>query len=94
MQDGEPHLAGTAKADVAYLSGGTASRLGLIPGDVVAISGPDGSLELPMRVSAGMVDDVVWVPARVDRRSTAQRLGAGVGSRVRVTGVTAKGATA
>ena len=94
MQDGEPHLAGTAKADVAYLSGGTASRLGLIPGDVVAISGPDGSLELPMRVSAGMVDDVVWVPARVDRRSTAQRLGAGVGSRVRVSGVTAKGATA
>ena len=47
-----------------------------------------------MRVSAGMVDDVVWVPARVDRRSTAQRLGAGVGSRVRVSGVTAKGATA
>ena len=50
LQDGEPYLAGTARADVAWLSGGTApTGSGSSDGDVVTISGPDGSLRLPMR---------------------------------------------
>ncbi len=90
LQDGEPHLAGTAKADVAYLSGSTAAGLGLIPGDQIELRGPDGSLQLPLAV-VPMADGVVWAPGRVDRRSTTARLGVPVGGRV---DVAAKGASA
>jgi NADH-quinone oxidoreductase subunit G len=83
LQDGEPHLAGTAKADVAYLSGATAARYGLIPGDLVTISGPDGWVSLPLAVTP-MVDGVIWAPGRVGGRSTTAALGVGVGGRVAV----------
>jgi NADH-quinone oxidoreductase subunit G len=92
LQDGEPHLAGTAKADVAYLSGATAARYGLIPGDQLTISGPDGSVGLPLAVTA-MVDGVLWAPGRVGGRSTTAALGVRVGGRVDVSAAEASSGT-
>jgi NADH-quinone oxidoreductase subunit G len=86
LQDGEPHLAGTAKADLAYLSGATAARYGLIPGDVIGLSGPDGAVRVPLAV-AEMVDGVVWAPGRLAGRSTTATLGVRVGGRVTVSAV-------
>ena len=45
MQDGEPHLAATARPTVAMVSAKTAAGLG----DTVTVTGPAGSLTLPVR---------------------------------------------
>ena len=57
MQDGEPHLAATARPTVALMSAATAAGLG----DVVTITGPLGSVTLPVSIG-DVLDDVVWVP--------------------------------
>jgi NADH-quinone oxidoreductase subunit G len=57
MQEGEPHLAATARPTVALVSAATAAGLG----DFVTITGPLGSLTLPVAVG-DVLDDVVWVP--------------------------------
>jgi len=71
MQDGEPHLAATARPAVARLSRasydavvGTGAGTG-VGGDVratVTLTGDRGSLTLPAEV-ADLPDGVVWVPA-------------------------------
>ena len=61
-QDGEPHLAGTARRPVAHLSRQSAADLGLSDAEFVTVSGPRGSITYPLVVIA-MVDGVVWVPA-------------------------------
>ena len=74
--DGEPHLAGTAKPDVARLSAGRGRRdWASADGDPVAVRGPASSITLPVAVTA-MVDDVVWLPAHIDGIATTGRLGA------------------
>ncbi|KAB7746427.1 NADH-quinone oxidoreductase subunit G [Nostocoides sp. F2B08] len=62
MQDGEPFLAGTAPATVAKVSPGTAETFGLVDGDAVEVSTDSGSIVLPVVVTEGMVDHVVWMP--------------------------------
>ncbi len=57
MQEGEPHLAATARPTVALMSAKTAAGLG----DAVTITGPTGSVTLPVQI-ADVVDEVVWVP--------------------------------
>ena len=57
MQEGEPHLAATARPTVALVSAATAAALG----DFVTITGPLGSVTLPVAVG-DVLDDVVWVP--------------------------------
>jgi NADH-quinone oxidoreductase subunit G len=57
MQEGEPHLAATARPTVALVSAATAAGLG----DFVTITGPLGSVTLPVAVG-DVLDDVVWVP--------------------------------
>ena len=57
MQEGEPHLAATARPTVAMMSSATAEGLG----ETVTVTGPAGSVTLPVAV-ADVVDDVVWVP--------------------------------
>ncbi len=57
MQDGEPHLAATARPTVAMVSAATAAGLG----EQVTITGPSGSVTLPV-VTGDVVDGVVWVP--------------------------------
>ncbi|MDS1114885.1 NADH-quinone oxidoreductase subunit G [Gordonia westfalica] len=61
LQDGEPHLAGTARPPVARLSPRTAAEAGVAVGGRVRISTADGEITLPIEY-ADMPDRVVWVP--------------------------------
>jgi NADH-quinone oxidoreductase subunit G len=46
LQDGEPHLAGTARTPVARLSAGTATEIGAADGAAVTVSTDRGSITL------------------------------------------------
>ena len=61
LQDGEPHLAGTARPTVARLSAATAAEIGCTQGDSVRVFSENGALTLPVQI-AEMPDRVVWVP--------------------------------
>ena len=89
LQDGEPHLAGTAKAPRLHLSAATAAGLGAAEGDDVTVSTDSGSLTLPL-VIADLPDDVVWVPTRTAGAHVRTDLAAAHGSVVRI----AKGVSA
>jgi NADH-quinone oxidoreductase subunit G len=88
LQDGEPYLAGTGRLSVARVSPATARRLGLH--DVVTITGTRrGSIDVPLAITEGMVDDVVWVPTKSPGSWVAQQLGAQPGETVVVKGAVA-----
>ena len=91
--DGEPHLAGTARPDVARLSASDAAALGVRDGDLVSVRGPSSAITLPVAVTE-MLDGVVWVPARIDGIGTPGRLGATVADRVQVVAAGDTGAAA
>ena len=81
LQSGEPALAGTRRVAVARTSAATATRLGLVDGQQVAVASEHGGTTLPLEI-ADMVDDVVWVPTG----ATTGELGVGHGSLVTLTG--------
>ena len=88
LQDGEPYLAGTGRLSVARVSPATAQRLGLH--DVVTITGKRrGSIDVPLAVTKGMVDGVVWVPTKSPGSWVAQQLGTQPGETVVVKGAVA-----
>ncbi|MFJ6635407.1 NADH-quinone oxidoreductase subunit G [Streptomyces sp. NPDC091376] len=61
LQEGDEALAGTRHAAVARLSAATAAETGVKDGDVLSVSGPSGSVQLPLQVTE-MPDRVVWLP--------------------------------
>ncbi len=61
LQDGEPHLAGTARRPVARLSATTATEIGVAEGDSVRVSTESGSVALPLEIT-DMPERVVWLP--------------------------------
>ncbi len=63
MQDGEPHLAGTARVPVARLSAATAAEIGAAEGEPMTVSSDRGAVTLPLVVTE-MPDRVVWLPLR------------------------------
>jgi NADH-quinone oxidoreductase subunit G len=83
LQDGEPHLAGTARPAVARLSAATAVGLN----GKVTVSTDRGSVTLPCEV-ADLPDGVVWLPGNSDGVNVRADLGAGHGSVVSITGGT------
>jgi NADH-quinone oxidoreductase subunit G len=83
MQDGEPQLAGTARAAVALLSAATAADLGVHIGGEVTVSTQRGSVTLPAAV-ADLPPGVVWVPGNSGPATVRSSLGAGHGSVVTV----------
>jgi len=88
LQDGEPHLAGTARVPVARVSPATAKAAKL--SGVVSITGVRrGSIDLPVVVTEGMADGVVWVPAKSPGSWVAQQLGVAPGATVVVKGASA-----
>ncbi|BBY28831.1 NADH-quinone oxidoreductase subunit G [Mycolicibacterium sediminis] len=58
LQDGEPHLAGTARPVVARLSPATAAGIGAADGDLVTVG---TAVALPLAIT-DMPDGVVWAP--------------------------------
>ena len=81
MQDGEPNLAGTARAAVAKVSAVTANEAGVSEGGKVTVATERGAITLPVQI-ADMPDRVVWLPTNSAGCPVRARLGAGHGSLV------------
>ncbi|HZG96325.1 MAG TPA: NADH-quinone oxidoreductase subunit G [Mycobacteriales bacterium] len=83
MQDGEPHLAATARRPRASINAATAQQLGVDAGGELTISSDRGTVTLPVAVG-DVADGVVWLPANsVGSRAYAD-LGVVAGSVVTV----------
>jgi NADH-quinone oxidoreductase subunit G len=82
-QDGEPHLAGTARKPVARLSSGTAAEIGAAEGDTVTVSSSRGSISLPLNIT-DMPDRTVWLPLNSPGSAVQQDLAVTVGDIVRI----------
>ncbi|MDO3634937.1 molybdopterin dinucleotide binding domain-containing protein, partial [Mycolicibacterium arseniciresistens] len=83
LQDGEPHLAGTARPAVVRMSAGTAAEIGCAEGDPVRVGTERGDVVLPLAVT-DMDDRVVWLPTNSPGAALHQRLGAGAGAVVTI----------
>lgn len=83
MQEGEPHLAATARPTVARI--GTPMWQALGNPAEVTISGPAGSLTLPVDV-ADVIDDVVWLPMNSAGCVINRDLGVQPGDTVQIVG--------
>jgi NADH-quinone oxidoreductase subunit G len=83
LQDGEPHLAGTAHAPVVRLSASTASEISAAQGDSVTVSTDRGSITLPLAVT-DMPDRVVWLPLNSSGAAVYEQLVAAAGSVVSI----------
>ena len=81
MQDGEPNLAGTARAPVARLSAATAAEAGTAAGGKVVVATEHGSVTLPVEITP-MPDRVVWLPANSAGGGIRRDLRAGHGALV------------
>ena len=79
MQEGEPHLAATARPTVAMVSAATAAALG----ETVTITGPTGAITLPLVVGE-VLDGVVWVPLNSPGCHVHADLGAVPGTQIRL----------
>ena len=69
LQSGEPYLAATARVAVVRVSPATAQKLNLIDGATATVSCCGNSASAPLIVTAGMSDDVVWLPANSEGSS-------------------------
>ncbi|GGT31542.1 NADH-quinone oxidoreductase subunit G [Streptomyces purpureus] len=83
LQEGDTALAGTRHAATARLSATTAAETGVKDGDTLAVSGPAGSVELPLQVTE-MPDRVVWLPLNSVGGGVLSDLGARPGDVVRI----------
>lgn len=83
LQDGDEALAGTRHEASARLSAATAAETGVKTGDVLAVTGPTGSVELPLRITE-MPDRVVWLPMNSTGAGVLADTGARPGTLVRI----------
>jgi len=81
MQDGEPNLAGTARAAVARMSASTAAEAGTADGGKVTVATGRGAITVPVEI-ADMPDRVVWLPTNSAGSAVRLVLGVGHGSEV------------
>ena len=81
MQDGEPYLAGTARAVVARMSPATAAEVGTTDGGRVTVATHHGSVTAAVQTTA-MPDRVVWLPTHSLGCEVRSELGAGYGTLV------------
>ncbi len=90
MQEGDEALAGTRHAAVARMSPATAEETGVKDGDLLAVTGPAGSVRLPLAVTP-MPDRVVWLPLNSVGGGVAADTGARPGELVKVAPVAGAG---
>ncbi|HEX9353037.1 MAG TPA: hypothetical protein VF933_04375 [Streptosporangiaceae bacterium] len=83
LQDGEEHLAGSARPPVARLAEATANEIGADAADPIMVSTEQGTITLPLVVTE-MPERVVWVPANSLATSVQSKLGIGAGELVRI----------
>ncbi|CAM5348449.1 NADH-quinone oxidoreductase OS=Streptomyces fumanus OX=67302 GN=nuoG PE=3 SV=1 [Streptomyces fumanus] len=83
LQQGDEALAGTRHAAHARVSAATAAEAGVKDGDVLAVTGPAGTVELPLKVTE-MPDRVVWLPLNSTGAGVASDTGALPGALVRI----------
>jgi NADH-quinone oxidoreductase subunit G len=83
MQDGEPYLAGTAKAAVARLSAATAAEIRA--NGKVLVSTERGSITVPVEIT-DMPDRVVWLPLGSAGCAAHRDLGVTAGAIVKISG--------
>jgi NADH-quinone oxidoreductase subunit G len=83
MQDGDDHYRATARRPVVLVDEATFASLGVEEGDLVTLTGPLGSLKLPVGV-ADLVAGAVWAPASAPGFSVRHLVGP-AGSPVTVT---------
>ncbi|GAA1849775.1 NADH-quinone oxidoreductase subunit G [Myceligenerans crystallogenes] len=83
-QDGERHLAATAKQPVARMSPATAAARGLSDGESCQVGTDRGAITLPVAITFGMTDGVVWLPLASFGSRVHDTLGATPGDVVRV----------
>jgi NADH-quinone oxidoreductase subunit G len=83
LQDGEPHLAGTARPAVVRLSRATATEIGAAEGELVTVRTPSGAISLPLEVTE-LPDRVVWLPLNSPGSAVAATLRASIGDVVAI----------
>ncbi|MFC9557251.1 NADH-quinone oxidoreductase subunit G [Rhodococcus sp. NPDC056960] len=83
LQDGEPHLAGTARTPVVRMSAATAAETGAGDGDPITVSTERGAVTLPLTIT-DMPDRVVWLPLNSPGSAVYRQLAAVAGSVVHV----------
>jgi NADH-quinone oxidoreductase subunit G len=83
LQDGDEHLAGTAKPVRARVNTTTAEAVGVADGDLLSVATDRGVLVLPVEITA-LPDGVVWLPTNARGCAVRATLGAAHGSTVRL----------
>jgi NADH-quinone oxidoreductase subunit G len=83
LQDGEPHLAGTARTPTLRLSAATAAEIGAAQGDLVTVSTARGSITQALTIT-DMPDRVVWLPMNSPGSAVHQQLRVTPGSVVAI----------
>ncbi|MFB7027691.1 MULTISPECIES: NADH-quinone oxidoreductase subunit G [unclassified Streptomyces] len=83
LQEGDTALAGTRHAAVARLSADTAADTGVKDSDLLEVTGPAGSVALPLLVTE-MPDRVVWLPLNSTGHGVLSDTGARPGDLVRI----------
>lgn len=83
LQDGEPHLAGTARTPVVRMSAATAAGIGAADDSPVEVSTTCAAIVLPLQITE-MVDGVVWVPMNSPSASVTADLRAQAGDVVTI----------
>ena len=83
LQDGEPHLAGTAHQSVARVSAKTLQEAG--SPDKITISTVRGAVTVPVEI-ADIPDRVIWLPSNSSGVNLLRDLGATTGSIVKIGG--------
>ena len=84
MQEGDPHLAATARPAAAVVSPATARDHGLTEGGQVSVQGSSGSVTVPVAIDEAMIDGAVWLPLNSEGCRVYRDLGVGYGETVRL----------
>ncbi len=83
LQDGEPHLAGTARPAVALVSAQSAAAAGLVAGASATVRSEQGSVTVPLHVG-DVLDGVVWLPTNAAGCAVRRDLRVGAGAFVTI----------